>query len=100
MTKTEQIIERVVVSFFEGIIGYVVVVPSINWTRATLVGATTAGLSAAYNVLRQSEPTIVDAVTSPAPSVPETPLNGVEQIASQPPEQPAIITPSTNQGTV
>jgi hypothetical protein len=68
MSKTSLIIEHVVVTFFEGVISYL----SINQTNLTgntktvAIGAAGFGLSAAYNVLRQSTPTV------PTPSTDKT----------------------------
>lgn len=56
MTKTEIIVERAIVTFFETAIGYLVVIPSVNWTKATIAGAIGAGISAVYNAARQSAP--------------------------------------------
>jgi hypothetical protein len=82
MTKNQIIAEHIIVTFFEAGIAYL----AINQTtlsgnaKLTAIGALGAGLSAAYNVLRQSTPSIpslpaevaapvvppVDTPTSPA----------------------------------
>jgi hypothetical protein len=68
MTKNKQIIERVIVTFGEAVISYL----SVNQTNLTgnaktvAIGAAGFGLSAAYNVLRQSTPTV------PTPSTDKT----------------------------
>lgn len=59
MTKKQQVAEHVVVTFVEAAIAYLVVLPTVNWTKTVLAGAVGAGLSAVYNVLRQSKPTLV-----------------------------------------
>lgn len=72
MTKSAQIIEHVVVTFVEAGLAYV----AINQTnlhgapKVVVIGALGAGLSAVYNLLRQSQPTM----TAPAvtPSEPST----------------------------
>lgn len=86
MTKTQIIVEHVVVTFFEAGIAYL----AINQTnlsgnaKLTAIGALGAGLSAAYNVVRQSEPTI------PALPVVKEVVKAVEAVE---PVVPAVITP-------
>jgi len=82
MTKNMIIAEHIVVTFFEAAIAYVIVIPQTNWGKTALAGAIGAGLSAAYNVLRQAEPTLSTptlAVTSApvvvAPVVPAEPVD-------------------------
>lgn len=58
MTKTQIIIEHIVVTFVESAGAYLIVIPTVNWSRAAIAGAIGAGLSAVYNVVRQSNPTI------------------------------------------
>lgn len=58
MTKTQIIIEHIVVTFVESAGTYLIVIPTVNWSRAAIAGAIGAGLSAVYNVVRQSSPTI------------------------------------------
>jgi len=80
MSKYQQIAEHVVVTFFEAAIAYL----AINQTnlsgnaKLTAIGALGAGLSAAYNVVRQSAPTL-PVVTPAAPVVlsPSKPVAGV-----------------------
>lgn len=62
MTKSQQQLEHVVVTFFEAGVAYI----SINQTnlhgdwKPVAIGALGAALSAVYNLLRQSNPTIAD----------------------------------------
>lgn len=61
MTKNQIIVEHVLVTFIEAAVAYL----AINQTnlrgdwKIVAIGALGAGLSAAYNVLRQSEPTLL-----------------------------------------
>jgi hypothetical protein len=83
MTKTQIVIEHVVVTFIEATAAYLIVVPTVSWNKAAIAGAVGAGLSAAYNVLRQSEPSLVSTgsvtvppvVITPTPEVPAQPTN-------------------------
>lgn len=66
MTKNQIIAEHVVVTFFEGVIGYLTVNQtnlSTNW-KTVAIGAIMFGLSLVYNLLRQSTPTLLDVPTS------------------------------------
>ena len=86
---TQRYIEKIVVTFFEGAIGYLVVLPNPSYTKATLIGALAAGLSFVYNVVRESIP------TTATPPLVVTPLNGVAEIAATPAEvPPTVITPT------
>lgn len=67
MTKVQQTVEHVIVTFFEAAVAYLVVIPTVNWGKTVVAGAIGAGLSAVYNVLRQSAPPVVE--TLPAPPV-------------------------------
>ena len=58
MSKTTQIAEHIVITFFEAGVAYLIVIPKVSWNKAVLVGAIGAGLSAVYNYVRQSNPTI------------------------------------------
>lgn len=60
MTKIQQTIEHVVVTFFEAGIAYVTVNQThiSTQSKAVAIGAFGAGLSAVYNLLRQSKPTV------------------------------------------
>lgn len=90
MTKYALIAEKVVVTFFEAAVGYLIVVPTVNWTKTVLAGAVGAGLSAVYNLVRESEPTMIAQVADPdvvtpvfnAPKVIEPPL---------PPKKPTLV---------
>ena len=66
MTKTQLVTEHVFVTFIEAAAAYLIVIPTVNWTKTAIVGAIGAGLSAAYNILRQSTPTV------PTPSTDKT----------------------------
>lgn len=90
MTKNQIMLEHIVVTFFEGAISYL----TINQTNLTgisktaAIGACAFGLSAVYNLLRQSNPTIADDIQQAAsplsanwqPPQTDIPLNGVEQL--------------------
>jgi hypothetical protein len=77
MSKTGQIVEKIVVTFFEGAGAYLIVIPTVNWNKTVLSGAAAAGISLVYNVLRQSTPTIPQstppAVTPPTVIQPAAP---------------------------
>jgi hypothetical protein len=94
-TKTQQTIEHVIVTFFEAGLGYLIVIPTVSWTKTALAGAIGAGLSAVYNVIRQSTPPNLPIApyatidTKPLPPIP--PLNGVTQLTSP----VNIVAPST-----
>lgn len=83
MSKNKIMLEHVVVTFFEAAVAYLVVIPTVSWGKTVVAGALGAGLSAVYNVLRQSNPTVFE-TTAPAP--PEQLLNGVTELA--PPKAP------------
>jgi hypothetical protein len=74
MSKVLQIVEHVVVTFFEAVLAYYVAVGSPQISKALVVGAIGAGISAVYNILRQSTPpqSTPPAVTQP-PVVPPVP---------------------------
>ena len=81
MTKAEQLIERIVVTFVETAGAYLIVIPTTNWSKTVIAGAIGAGLSAVYNIVRQSAPTVppspptvVPPVTPPAPVAVVTPV--------------------------
>jgi hypothetical protein len=69
MTKSQQVVEHIIITFVEAGAAYLIVIPTTNWTKTVLAGAVGAGLSAVYNVLRQSTPTIVPTIP---PVVPPT----------------------------
>lgn len=79
MTKNQIIAEHVIVTFFEALGAYLIVNQTSltgNW-RGAAIGAVGFALSVAYNVLRQSVPTIP--TLPPAgdigePSTPTTPV--------------------------
>lgn len=78
MNKKQQIIEHVVVTFLEAALAYLIVIPTVNWTKTVLAGAAGAGLSAVYNLLRQSNPTITSQVPPAAsPAFPTPPTDPV-----------------------
>lgn len=75
MSKTLQVLEHILVTFFEAVLAYYVAVGSPKFNTALVAGAIGAGLSAVYNVLRQSNPTIpsqqsTPPLATPPPSVP------------------------------
>lgn len=85
MTKTQQIIEHVVVTFVEAGVAYVIVIPHPQFNKTVVAGAIGAGLSAVYNVLRQSQPTIIEPILpvtglKPQITIPEQSMNGVSQL--------------------
>jgi len=88
MTKNQQLIEKVIVTFFEGVIAYL----TINQTnlsgdaKTVAIGATAFGLSAVYNLLRQSTPPIASSPTVVA--APEVPLVVAEALGA-----PAVTPP-------
>lgn len=95
MTKTQQTVEHIVVTFFEAGIAYL----AINQTnlsgnaKLTAIGALGAGLSAVYNILRQSTPTLVEPTVATV-----VPMNGVNQLTASnvvTPEIPIEIPPET-----
>lgn len=77
MNKYNQIIEKILVTFIEAAVAYV----AINQTnlsgnaKLTAIGAVGAGLSAVYNLLRQSQPTIASSVPATKPLPPIPPLS-------------------------
>lgn len=84
MTKYQVIAERIVVTFAEAAGAYLVVIPTVNWTKAGLVGAVGAGSSAVYNLLRESKPTMAE--------VDSLPVTGtVPQIVAPDPVPPTQI---------
>ena len=99
MTKNQQLIEKIIVTAFEAAIAYI----SINQTNLsgnakwTAIGALGAALSAAYNVLRQSTPTIPPLPTKLALNEINkqvATLNGVAQLTSQQSTDSQGVTPS------
>jgi hypothetical protein len=85
MTKVETIAEHAVVTFVESAVAYLIVIPTVNWNRTVLAGAIGAGLSAAYNVVRQSTPTVAE------PTVVAPPVTEIPVVA---PETPPVVTSS------
>jgi len=67
-TKYQQLAEKVAVTFVEAAVVYLTVVPTVNWNKTAIAGAVGAGLSAVYNLVRQSQPTVV--ATTPVVVVP------------------------------
>lgn len=58
MTKVQQTVEHILVTFVEAAAAYLIVIPTVNWGKTVVAGAVGAGLSAVYNVLRQSTPPV------------------------------------------
>lgn len=58
MSKVLRVAERVVVTFFEAALAYYVAVGSPKLNKALVVGAVGAGVSAIYNLVRESPPTL------------------------------------------
>ena len=79
MTKSLVVVEHIIVTFFEAAVAYV----SINQTNLSgsakwvAIGALGAGISAVYNVLRQSNPTLPAVPVDPVPPVVVTPAADV-----------------------
>jgi len=104
MSKNQQIIERIVVTFFQAVIAYLTVNQTNlhgNW-RIVAIGALGAGLSAVYNVLRQSNPTIPTYPKSPVAAgttiQPDSPTDQKEKeilddLANE--ETPPVTPPTT-----
>lgn len=92
MTKAETIVEHVVVTFFEAAIAYL----TINQTnltgsaKLTAIGALGAGISAAYNLARQANPTLPN--LEPTVSTPEVPT----VITPTEPVAPPVMIPVTD----
>lgn len=96
MTKLQQQIEHVVVTAFEAAIAYIAVAPNVQFNKTLLAGAAGAALSAVYNVLRQSTPTIAPTKSSgvtPTLAPDSGVMNGVPQLTSFP--QPPVETPNS-----
>ena len=91
MTKNQILAEKIIVTFFEAAIAYL----TVNQTnlsgnaKTTAIGAVGFGLSAAYNLLRESKPTLVPPFTAPTPPLP--PLNGVDQLTGQANPKPPVV---------
>lgn len=85
MTKNQLIAEHVAVTFFEGAGAYLIAIPTVSWGKSALAGAVAAGLSLVYNVLRQSQPTLVD-TTPPVTGI----TLGPGTLLPPPPETPAV----------
>jgi len=65
MSKTAQLIEKILVTFVEAAGAYYLTVTNPQAGKTAIAGAIGAGLSAVYNVLRQSQPTIVSPTVAP-----------------------------------
>lgn len=89
MNKNQQIVEHIIVTFFQAALAYVAVLPHPTLNKAVLAGAVGAGLSAAYNLLRQSQPTIPPTSTLP-------PLTAV---TSTPVPDPFLVKPEVAAST-
>ena len=61
-----RVAEKVVITFGEAALAYIAVVPHVTWNKALLSGAVGAGISAVYNLARESNPPSTPVV----PSVP------------------------------
>lgn len=62
--------EKALVTFVEAAVAYVIVIPTVNWDKTVIAGAIGAGLSAVYNVVRESTPTAVTEVPISVASTP------------------------------
>jgi hypothetical protein len=91
MTKYQMLVEKVVVTFFQAGIAYVAVAPHVQWDKTLIAGALGAGLSAVYNLLRESKPTtIVTPLVTPTTFSPiEPPI-----IPTAPPKETVESTPA------
>lgn len=87
MTKLEQMAERAIVTFFEAALAYAVVIPHVVWDKTAIAGVIGAGLSAVYNFLRESTPTLPTLVV-PEPTV--TVVTPVETPSDAPEEVPPV----------
>jgi len=56
--KTRLYIEKAVVTFVQAALAYIVVIPNPALNKTVIAGAVGAGLSALYNLLRESTPTM------------------------------------------
>lgn len=91
MTKTSLVIEHVVITFIEAAAAYLIINQTALHGKPKLaaIGAVGAGLSAVYNVLRQSTPTVPQNSTQ-TPATVVKPMNGVPQLTAAPdPNNPA-----------
>lgn len=75
MDKYKRIIEKVAVTFVEAGLTYVIVVPHAQVNKTLIAGALGAGLSAVYNLLRESQPTI-----ETPPTVTQIPIQDITKI--------------------
>lgn len=89
MSKAQQMIEHIVVTFVEAALAYVIVIPNPHLNKTAIAGAVGAGLSAVYNLIRQSNPTI-------QPTPPFTPVTTTTVV----PAVPAVVTPDPAQPLV
>lgn len=107
MSKSEQIVEHIAVTFFEAGIAYL----AINQTslhgnpKVAAIGALGAGLSAVYNLLRQSTPTFPSPADTASPLSLSTPVvvspdpgqGSATNLQSTPPEvTPPVDTPPSS----
>lgn len=90
MTKNEIIAEHVVVTFFEAALAYIIVIPTVNWNKTLIAGAIGAGLSAVYNVLRQSTPSLLTPVENIPITVPTVTVAPIPESPPEPPETPVV----------
>lgn len=74
MDKYKRIAEKVLVTFVEAALTYLIVVPHPQLNKTVVVGAVGAGLSAAYNLIRESQPTI----TPTPPTITQIPIQDVK----------------------
>lgn len=110
MTKNMQIAERILITFVEAAAAYLIVIPTVNWSKTVLAGAAGAGLSAVYNIIRQANPTITapTAVYDPAlhvtpeqragaiyePSATQSENDILDDLANEPEETPPVTRPT------
>ena len=59
MNKYQLMAEKIIVTFAEAAVAFLIVIPSPTFGKTVFAGAIGAGLSAVYNFLRESNPTIV-----------------------------------------
>lgn len=71
MSKTSQLVEHVIVTFFEAGIAYLVInQTNLNGNpKAVAIGAVGFGLSAVYNLIRQSTPPVSQSPVVPSSTV-------------------------------
>ena len=114
MTRYQILAERAVVTFVEAAATYYAVSGSPTLNKTAIAGALGAGLSAVYNFLRESSPTInqtstLNSYTAPVSTPPTAPSPSAEPVSpntapvdtsvSTGPGQPPVVTGTTGTPT-